>query len=160
MPPIRTTRATFSGRASAATHANAEAAEWPTTSVGPSAASTAASTAATWSSNVASAFSSPWPGRVSGIGRWPSPSSSGTTASQAEPSSHIPAISTMSISVLLTRCHERFQVALGVEPVMPFLVDHDEQALGEWKVLELRPPRLSTGDRLAELLRVKGGDHI
>ena len=50
MPPIRATRATFSGRASAATHASVEAAEWPTTSAGPSAASRAASTEATWSS--------------------------------------------------------------------------------------------------------------
>src|SRR3954451_15601885 len=163
MPPISATRATFSGRASAATHASAEAAEWPTTSTGASAVSTAASTAATWSSKVASAFPSPWPGRVSGTGRWPSPSSAGTTASQAEPASHMPAISTMSISVLplgSSPCHERVQVALGVQPVMPFLVDHDGQALGEREVLPPRPPRLHPADRLVELLRGQPADHV
>src|SRR3954447_3628180 len=160
MPPIRATRDTFSGRASAATHANAEAAECPTTSARPSTASTAASTAATWSSKVASVFSSPWPGRVSGTGRWPSFSSSGTTASQAEPSSHMPAISTMSTSVLLRCRRERVQVALGVEPVVPFLVDHDEQTLGQREVLEPRPPRLETGDRLPKLLGGQRSDHV
>src|SRR4051812_1492711 len=163
MPPISATRATLSGRASAATHASAAAAEWPTTSAGPSAASTAATTAATWSSNVAPAFPSPCPGRVSAIGRWPSSSSSGTTASQAEPSNHMPAINTMSISVLhlgRSGCHEQVQVTLGIEPVLPFLVDHDRQALGEREVLELRPPRLRAGDRLLEPLRGQRGDHV
>ncbi len=59
--------------------------------------STAASTAATWSSSVADADPSPCPGRVSGTGRWPSASSAGTTSAQADPSSHRPAMSTMSM---------------------------------------------------------------
>src|SRR3954464_14075969 len=72
----------------------------------------------------------------------------------------MPAISTMSISVLLLSCHECVEVALGVEPVMPFLVDHDEQALAEREVLELRPPRLHPGDPLVELLRGQRGDDV
>lgn len=62
--------------------------------------STAASTAASWSSSVAEAVPSPWPGRVSGKGRWPSAVSSGTTSSLADPSNHRPAMSKMSTDVL------------------------------------------------------------
>ena len=95
-----TTEATFSGRASAASQASVQAAECPTTTTGPGAASTAATTAATWSPRVADDEPSPWPGSVSGIGRWPSSSSAGETSSQADPSSQSPAISSVSMSVL------------------------------------------------------------
>src|SRR3954469_6167015 len=104
---------------------------------------------------------SPWPGNVKATGRWPSFSSSGTTSVQAVASSHMPAMSTMSMSVLrLRRSCECVQVPFGVEPVVPFLVDHDEQALCQWEVLELRPTRLGPSDGLVEPLGGQGGDDI
>ena len=46
---------------------------------------------------VAEADPSPWPGRVSGTGRWPSDRSVDATSSQADPSSHRPAMSRTSM---------------------------------------------------------------
>ena len=62
-PPISTTPVTPSGRRSAPTHASVLAAEWPTTSGAPSAASMAASTAPAWSSYDAVAGAVTLPGQ-------------------------------------------------------------------------------------------------